>query len=693
MKTIFQRTFRQLFRGWLGWGFAAVLLFTAGVTAFVNNLYRGNTTFSLVFAILSEILIVLIPVMTCAVYTNERRTGEDAWLRSLPISDAARFSGNYLALLAAFLIPTAVTGLLPLLFSAFGTVSLGAAYTAWFGYVLFGATLLAICSFIASRTDRRVLSVALGVAVCAVFALSAVITGLMERNAWISALFLGLLFAALAVLVWFRTGKIRLPAILTFVIPTVVLTVLALAAPRVLTDRLPPVLHLCSPYARLSGFLGGHFNVPALVYNVSVVGFFLLFAVFRASLRPLSVRRVAAICGAAVLAVGVSVCALFLPYRAAYPDVTGRNTFRLSDVSRAALASLDGDVTVRYLSDGGKQDADNDLYSLVVQYAEASPHVRVEVVNLGTEAIFRGMDAGTRAYADQSVAVSGRRSRLILSSDIYYYAYTEGEMTMPFTPADYQQALYAMASGSNAESLDQFLAGTTVRLSLEAMLTNAVMFAASERAPRVAVMGSALDRFLEQHLLQSGYDFVSDSGTDVLAADAVLCNLTADLTDENAAVLSSYLAAGGKLLLMGDVTQSTPNLFNFLTDQGAFDSEKTGTVHVDATGSVVGSYGRTVDLETENGARLVFVAANVSSYYNTVSGGGDFDYILRAMNWLTDFEGKRINVSDPVLPTSALKPNAVMRVLWGILLIFVIPAATVALGAVTHYIRKQRTTA
>ena len=71
----------------------------------------------------------------------------------------------------------------------------------------------------------------------------------------------------------------------------------------------------------------------------------------------------------------------------------------------------------------------------------------------------------------------------------------------------------------------------------------------------------------------------------------------------------------------------------------------------------------------------------------------DFDYILRAMNWLTDFEGKRINVADPVLPTSALKPNAVMRVLWGILLIFVIPAATVALGAVTHYIRKQRTTA
>lgn len=692
MTTFFQRTFKRLFRGWFGWGFAAILLFAAGVTAFVNNLKGGSTSFSLVFAVLSETLIVLIPVMTCVVYTNERRTGEDAWLRSFPVSDAARFLGNYAALFAAFLIPTAVTGLLPLLFSSFGAISLGAAYAAWFGYVLFGATILAICSFIASRTSRRVLSVLLGIAVCAAFALSAVITGFMERKAWISALVLGLLFAALAVLVWFRARKKRLPAILTFAIPAVVLAVLAFAAPRVLTDRLPPILHLFSPYARLSGFLGGHFNVPSLIYGVAVVGFFLFFAVFRASLRPLSVPRVAAACGAAVLAVVVSVGALFLPFRAAYPDVTGRNTFRLSDVSRTALSSLDGNVTLRYLSNGGKQDVDLDLYSLVVQYAEASPHIRVETVDIGTDATFREMDAETRAYVDQSVIVSGRRNRLILRSDIYYYAYTEGEMTMPFTLSDYQQMLYALASRGDAENLNQFMEATSVRLSFETMLTNAVLFAARERAPRVAVVGDELDRFLEQHLLQSGYGLDRAAISDAFGANAVICNLTAnDLTEADAAALGAYLAGGGKLLLMANTSRSMPNLVNFLTEQGILDAEIAKNPHVDATGSVVGSYGRTFDLENESGGRLVFVAANVDSSYNALSRGGDFDYLRRAVNWLTDFEGTRINIVDPVLPTSVLKPNAVMLALWGVMLIAVLPAAAVALGVVTRYIRKQKT--
>ena len=691
MTTIFKREWKRLFRSWFGWAFAAILLLAAGITAYVCHLDRGYTTFSVLFGVLSEVLIFLIPVMTCLTFTVSRRTGEQAWLRSLPISDATYVLAKEAALFLAFLIPTAVMGLFPLLFSAFGTISFGAAYTAWFGYVLFGATLLAICSLISSRTNNRLLSILLGIAVCAVFALSDVITGLMQRKAWISALFAALIFVAAALLVWVR-GRKRLAAILTFAIPAAALIILMIASPRFLTDRLPAALHLCSPYARLSGFLGGHFDFPALVYDIAVVGFFLFLTVFLADLRVPSVRRVSAVCAAAVLLVCANIGVLFLPYRAAYPDVTGRNTFRLSDASRAALSSLGDDVTLRYLSDGGRQDADRDLYSLVVQYAEASPHIRVETVDIGTDEQFRAWDAEMRSYADQSVLVSGRRNRLILRSELYYYAYSENDMTLPLTISDYQQMLYSLANSGDSEMLSAFAEATTVRMSMESMLTNAIFFATSERAPRVAVMGSAPDRFLEQHLLQNGYDLANATGTEsILAADAVLCNLTDDLTEAEGIMLDTYLTAGGRLLILADSSVSMPNLVGFLTDCGILEAAA-GEPHVDATGSVVGTYGLTADIENEAGGRLVFVAANVGSYYNTMSGGEDFDYLLRAMNWLTDFEGTRVNIADPILPTDRLHPNTAMKTLWAILLIFVVPAATVALGAVTRYVRRQRMT-
>ncbi len=691
MIPVFKRTFRSLWRGWVGWAFAAVLLLATGISAYYYNLYRGYATFSGMFSVLAEALIPLAPVAACAVFTRARRTGEAAWFRSLPISGAAYYAGQFLALLAVFFIPAAIAGLLPLLFSAFGSVSFGAAYVAWLGYLLHGAAMLAVCSFIASRTDRRALSVGLGMAVCVLLGLTDLITGLMERAAWGSALVLAVLFALAGLCVWFRTGKRRLPAVLTFAVPTAAAAVLIFAAPRFLTDRVPAALHLCSPFARFSGFLGGHFDLPAFFYDLSVIGFFLFLTVWRASLRRDTFRRVAAACAAAVLLAGMNAGLLFLPFRAAYPDVTGRAAFRLSAASRGALSALNEDVTIRYLSGGGKTDVDRDLYSLAVQYAEASPHVRVEVVNLSTDPRFRDVDAEALAYADQGVIVSGRRSRMILRAGMYYYLYTMAlsgaSVQLPLTPSGYQELL--VNAMSDPETFYGIVDATTTRFALESMMTNAIFYASAETAPRIAMMGDDPDHFLQEHLLQSGFGLETAAGTeDLAAADAIFCSLTSDLTNEEAALLGAYLSAGGRLLLTADSSVAAPNLVGLLNEYGIFEATE---AHVPADGSMVGLYGMTADAETENGGRLVFVAANVTAIVNAYSGGGDFAYLTRALNWLTDFEGSRIPVDDPILPNDRLSPKTGQATFLGVLLILLVPAATVALGAVLRYVRKQKT--
>lgn len=690
MILVFQNEIKRLFRKWIGWVFSAILLLTAGIVAYINHLSRGYTTFGGLFGILLIVSSILIPVAASLTFTGSHRTGEDAWFFSLPLSRTAYFAGKYLALFGMFLIPTAVTGLLPLIFSAFGAISLSAAYTAWLGYVLGEATLLAICSWIALQTDRRLLSASLGIFVCVLSVFTDAIIGFMKQKVWVAFLLSILLFLAIAAYIWIRTKKRWIPASLTFAVPTVVFTVLAFAVPRILTDRFPAVLRLCSPFVRSSGFFGGHFDVPALVYGIAVIGFFLFLMSYRADLPLGEKARRVLIAGVVLVLLAANIGVLFLPFRVAYPNVTGQTIFRLSNETRTALMTLDGDVTLHYLSDGGKQNVDRDIYSLVVQYAEASSRVKVKVVDIRSDPKFADLDAQTRAYIDQSVLVSGRRQRLIPQSETYYYAYTESNMTLQFTATDYQQTLAAMVSSGDEETLYAFVDAVSVRLSMESLLTNAIFFAASENAPKIALAGNQIDHFLEQHLAQCGYDLTTAADEDsILAADAVLCNLTSDLSESTTALLSASLAAGGKWLIMADASASMPNLNGVLTEYGVFDSV-TDAPHVDAAGSVVGTYRLTADAETENGGRIVLVGANVSNYYNAMSGGGDFDYLLRAINWLTDFEGKKITVKDPSIPTDRLSPSATMRTLWAILLIVLTPAAVLTLGAVTRYRRRQK---
>lgn len=697
MMAIFLREWKKIWRGWLGWSFTAILLLAAGITVQVVNVSRGTATFGILFSVLPEVLIALFPVAACVVFTNARRNGEMEWLLSFPFRAASCWLGKFLALFALFLVPSALIGLIPLFLSAFGSLSFGAAYAAWLGYLLFGAAFLAVCSFIAAATTNRVLSVALGVGVGLLLSLTDLIAALMERKAWISALAVALLALAAGALVWLRAGKRDLltrkrllPAILIFAIPTVAAVVLIFAAPRFLTDRLPIALHLCSPFARLSGFLGGHFDLTSLIYDLAVCGLFLYLTVFRGNLFAPTPRRVVTVCVTAVILLGLNVGVLFFPYRAMHPDARGWDTFRLSGESKAALAALGDDVTIRYYSHGGITDADADLYSLVLQYAETSPHVRVQMIDTAKEEAFRDMGTETLAYLDQSVSVSGKRSRLILRPTVFYYAYTESGMTLPLSISDYQYFAYSVMQEGGEEALNLFVSATTVRLALESMLTNAILYAARETVPRVALYGAEPDEFLSRYLDESGFQVLSATGTDDFRNfNAVVCNLTADLTAEEKDALAAYLANGGRLLVMGAASSMTPNLNALLADAGI--SLATGNTHLNSSGTILGQYGMTADAETADGGRTVFVGMNLTAYVNTLSGGADFAYFAQALNWLTDSESARVAVSDPVVPSHRLNPGTGQSIWAGILWILLLPGTAIAVGAVRFYIRRKQT--
>lgn len=150
MRAIYKKEIRAYLTSMTGYIFIAVLLAVLGLYYTANCLIGGYPVFGVILSSINFILMILIPVLTMRSLSEEKKQKTDQLLFTAPISMWKIVVGKYLAMFTMFLIPMALTCLLPLMMRMFGAVSLPMAYTAIFGYLLFGAACLAIGLFLSA---------------------------------------------------------------------------------------------------------------------------------------------------------------------------------------------------------------------------------------------------------------------------------------------------------------------------------------------------------------------------------------------------------------------------------------------------------------------------------------------------------------------------------------------------------------
>lgn len=248
-----------------------------------------------------------------------------------------------------------------------------------------------------------------------------------------------------------------------------------------------------------------------------------------------------------------------LPSSIASPAVTNSNTFRISGTTLDWLKSLNEDVTLYFICKGGKANADGDLYAFLERYTEANGHIRLEVVDSASDSAFI-TNYGGEWPSDMSVIVSSAaRYRVIDNTDLYYYYFSDSSSgtSMTMTPEEYTsyQEYFASADSTGAY-LQQLIAGTTAYFDGESRVTNAINYVTQDEVA-VAYMltgngATELDSRLSSTLSQSCYDLRTTLTIADLPADCDILIINApesDLSEEEAAALSTYLANCGKLFL------------------------------------------------------------------------------------------------------------------------------------------------
>lgn len=278
MGAIFRHELRNYFHSLTAYVFGAFLLAVVGLGSVLYNLQAAVSNFEFVLSFASIIFVVIVPILTMRTLAEERRQRTDQLLYSLPITTTQVVLGKYLALLVVYLIPLAVISLYPLLFSRFGEVYLPTSYGSLFAFFMMGAALLAVGMFLSSLTDNQGFAAGIGIAAILLNYYSVSLAEYTSSTAMGSLIALYVIALLLGVVIRGLTRNENLAYGVAFVL-IAALSVAYFVNSSAFEGLLPDIMTKLSLFRQFNSFVNGAFDLTAIVYYVSVMGFFLFLSV------------------------------------------------------------------------------------------------------------------------------------------------------------------------------------------------------------------------------------------------------------------------------------------------------------------------------------------------------------------------------------------------------------------------------
>ena len=278
MGAIFRHELRNYFHSLTAYVFGAFLLAVVGLGSVLYNLQAAVSNFEFVLSFASIIFVVIVPILTMRTLAEERRQRTDQLLYSLPITTTQVVLGKYFALLVVYLIPLAVVSLYPLLFSQFGEVYLPTSYGALFAFFMMGAALLAVGMFLSSLTDNQGFAAGIGIAAILLNYYSVSLAEYTSSTAMGSLIALYVIALLLGVVIHNLTRNENLAYGVTLVL-IAALSVAYFVNSSAFEGLLPDIMTKLSLFRQFNSFVNGAFDLTAIVYYVSVMGFFLFLSV------------------------------------------------------------------------------------------------------------------------------------------------------------------------------------------------------------------------------------------------------------------------------------------------------------------------------------------------------------------------------------------------------------------------------
>ena len=278
MIAIFKREFKSYFINLSGYVFIGVLWLFSGIFSTVFNFMYQYSNYEFALGNLTTVLMLIVPILTMRSIAEDKRTKTDMLLYSLPLSATEVVLGKYFAMLAVWGVACLGMGLTPIVIGMFGTVNFTSAYGALLGFFLLGGALIAVCTFVSSLTENQLIAAIGGIASSLGLYLLGSLVGMLPASAIASLVCFIAVAAVLTAIVYYLTRNyIITGAVGVLTVAPIIIVYLVNSA--IFESAFPKTVEYLALFDRYNNFLGGIFDVGAVVYYISFAVFFIFLTV------------------------------------------------------------------------------------------------------------------------------------------------------------------------------------------------------------------------------------------------------------------------------------------------------------------------------------------------------------------------------------------------------------------------------
>lgn len=165
MLAIYKREMKAYFISPLGYVFLGVFLLISGGVFCLSTLYEMTSDLTEYFATMLFCFIILLPLLTMKLFTEEKRARTEQLLLTAPVSVFSIVFAKFLAAYTMFAGATVFSGLYFIFLSFFGNVQVGLLFGNVLAILLIGMAFIAIGVFVSAITESQLSSAILTIGI------------------------------------------------------------------------------------------------------------------------------------------------------------------------------------------------------------------------------------------------------------------------------------------------------------------------------------------------------------------------------------------------------------------------------------------------------------------------------------------------------------------------------------------------
>ncbi|MEX1377070.1 MAG: ABC transporter permease [Eubacteriales bacterium] len=188
MKAIYIRELKSYFLSPIAYAFMGTFMLIGGIFFSLTNIIVLSTNFASTLGSLSFVFVIVVPILTMRMFSQERKDKTDQLLLTSGVSVRDIILAKYFSASTVFLVTLLLSLIMPVIIGIFGAPIFGEILCAYIGFLLLGLVMIAVGMFISTTTDSQITAAILTAAFMLLIWVADAAISLVSNNAIVNML-------------------------------------------------------------------------------------------------------------------------------------------------------------------------------------------------------------------------------------------------------------------------------------------------------------------------------------------------------------------------------------------------------------------------------------------------------------------------------------------------------------------------